>query len=257
MRTVVEPRKGKGFAYNTGIAHARGKFLMFTDDDVRVSASWIDDICEAMEVTGADAVAGGVALPPSLVQPWMTDMHLMLMASTAQLDRVSPQNLVGANMAIGRWVFERIPGFDPELGPGALGFCDEVLLSMQMKSAGMRIGSALHIEVEHHLDPSRLTPKGFIERARGEGRSLAYIAYHWSHERVTRPHLKLAKRLILARVQRRHCNGIPNSVNAQYLALCRDIAYLQQYLRECKRPRNYAYHGLVKLNGLLPCASPS
>ena len=41
VRYVHEPRRGRGYAYNRGMAEAQGEVLLFTDDDMRVPANWI------------------------------------------------------------------------------------------------------------------------------------------------------------------------------------------------------------------------
>src|SRR5688500_3483272 len=38
---IYEPRRGKGNAYNTAMAAARGDVFLFTDDDVRPPRNWI------------------------------------------------------------------------------------------------------------------------------------------------------------------------------------------------------------------------
>ena len=70
------------------------------------------------------------------------------MASTELLSAEAPEYLVGANMALSREVFAKVPGFDPELGPGALGFYDDTLLGWQLQEAGYTIGSAFDVVVE-------------------------------------------------------------------------------------------------------------
>ena len=48
-------------------------------------------------------------------------------------------DLTGANMAFARRVLDKVPGFDRELGPGGLGFCDDTLFSLQLRTAGFRL----------------------------------------------------------------------------------------------------------------------
>src|SRR5215218_1101680 len=42
---LFEPRQGQCFARNAGLAAARGRFVLFTDDDVRPPAGWIEGMC--------------------------------------------------------------------------------------------------------------------------------------------------------------------------------------------------------------------
>ena len=253
LRVVHEPRRGKAHALNTGIAAARGEILLFTDDDIRVPADWIEAMIRPIQTGAADAVSGGVHLAPALHRPWMEALHRSWMADTHLLDPQAPDVLVGANMAFARHVLARVPIFDPELGAGTdLGGCDESLFSMQLRAAGFRIAGAFHASVEHHFDPARLERKNFRERARIEGRSAAYIAYHWRHERVPglyRGILLSGFKLLVRRWLLRSPWDSPEGAPLWEVAYLIRLHYLRQYLRERRRPRKYAKHGLVKLAG--------
>jgi hypothetical protein len=173
------------------------------------------------------------------------------MASTDYLDPDEPDYMVGANMAFSREVLERVPAFDTELGPGALGFHDESLFSLQLKRAGYRIVSAFDVTVEHHFDESRLLRESFLDTARRMGRSSAYLAHHWEHEEVGHPRLQLAlARLRLAkwRRQRRGEFRGPEGMPEWEMVLLKQFYFYRHYLVERRRPRNYERHGLVKLN---------
>ena len=89
--------------------------------------------------------------------------------------------LVGANMGLHRSVFQRIPGFDPELGPGASGFGEETLLTWQMGEAGLRLKQIPEAVVVHHPDASRLLRSEWLKGARKRGCSMAYLLHHWQH----------------------------------------------------------------------------
>ncbi|HEX8187467.1 MAG TPA: glycosyltransferase [Pyrinomonadaceae bacterium] len=249
---LFEPRQGQCFARNAGLRAARGRFIMFTDDDVRPPADWVGGMCAPLLAGGAHAVAGGVRIAPHLERPWMGWMHRACLASTDSLDPREPEHMVGANMAFSREVLERVPAFDTELGPGASGFHDESLFSAQLRRAGYRIASAFGVTVEHHFDESRLGRESFLDTVRKMGRSSAYWAYHWEHEEVRRPRVELAlARLRLAkwRVQRgRECRG-PEGMPEWEMVLLKRVHFYRQYLRERVRPRNYERHGLVKLHG--------
>jgi len=249
VKYALELRRGKGYAYNRGMAEASGEVFLFTDDDVRPPTDWFAGMCLPILTGQADAVQGGVAIPAGLLRPWMEPLHRAWMASTDALDPNDPPALVGANMAFSREVLRSVPAFDPELGPGALGFCDETLFSLQLKASGSRIVAAYATEVEHHFDADRLTRANFLRRAVNQGRSQAYMTYHWLHEDVPDAASRLRKRslrLLLRRWKyRAECAG-PEGAPGWELNLLSEIAYCRQFLRETRRSRNYDKLGLVK-----------
>ena len=251
VRYVSEPRRGKGYAYNRGMAEAHGDIFLFTDDDVRPPAEWIAGMCGPILAGEAIAVQGGVRIPNALLRPWMEPLHRAWMASTEGLDPADPPALVGANMAFSRGVLQTVPAFDTELGPGALGFCDETLFSLQLKKSGGKITAAYGVEVEHHFDADRLTRTNFLKRAVNQGKSQAYMAYHWQHEDPPEAASLVWKgtlRLWRRRWKSRTDCAAPEGAPVWELNLLSQIAYYKQFLVEKRRPRNYDKLGFVKHN---------
>jgi glycosyltransferase involved in cell wall biosynthesis len=245
IRYIQEPRKGKAYAYNTGIAAAHGRMFLFTDDDVRVPVGWIDGMCRPMLDRGADAVAGGVEFPPdltsALTQPPFS-LRRSLFASTEELNREAPARMVGANMAFHRHVLDQVPGFDVELGPGALGFYDETLFSWQLLAAGYTLVGAFDVVVEHHFDRARLTSEGLIGIARKMGRSHAFVFHHWSHKKS-----RLAfPRMVLTHLCRKwmQCSDRIRGktacvVSIHTLQVEQDLAFYSEYIAQRRRPHKY------------------
>jgi glycosyltransferase involved in cell wall biosynthesis len=178
------PQPGKSRSLNRAIEVARGRVLLFTDDDVRCPQYWISGMTEPILSESADAVAGRVVLPTThleamrgtLLEPrpgWVADTHY--------IDFDDPKSLVGANMAIGRHVFDRLGGFDEALGPGAseTGLGEETLLCCRILDAGLRIVGAPEVAVEHHFDLSRLDDDAVLEIGRKLAKSGAYMNWHW------------------------------------------------------------------------------
>lgn len=253
VRHVLVPRRGKGYAYNAGMDAARGRVFLFTDDDVRPSTNWIAGMCRPILQERADGVTGRVSFPAHLERSWMEPMHRTLMASTDETDAEDPAALIGASMAFGRYVREKVPAFDLELGPGALGFADETLFSYQLKEAGYRLATAYETEVEHHFDPSRLTREAFLRRAAGQGRCDGYVSYHWRHETLSNARkyiLRQSLRLRYWRFRRRAAYRPEQGPPQWEMIILYYIALHQQYLIEQRRPRNYDKHGLVKRSGV-------
>ena len=255
LRYLHEPRIGKGYAYNTFLAAALGAILLFTDDDVRVPTDWVEPMCAPIARGAADAVEGGVTLPPHLERAWMTPSLRRWLACTDSTARVDGPQMVGANMAFAAAVRTAVPAFDAELGPGGLGFYEETLYSFQLAAAGYRLISALDVAVEHHLDPRRLLRTSFLEMARGKGRSLAYFAHHWEHRVVPAPRwalMKLEAHLGEWRVTRSAEWHMVEGIAQSELNLVTQLNFYKQYLIERKRPRNYAKRGLQKIGDVAP-----
>jgi glucosyl-dolichyl phosphate glucuronosyltransferase len=174
IRYVQEGRKGKGYAYNTGIASARGEVFLFTDDDVRVSDDWIEGMCRPILDGTADAVQGGIRIATHLDRPWLTGALRVWLAVAEDPER-PPEGLVGANMAFGRKAVGIAGGFDTRLGPGAAGFFDDTLFGWALQRAGQRVLYRPQISVEHHFSPDRLSLGSFMRTARGMALSRAIV----------------------------------------------------------------------------------
>jgi len=255
VRYVYEPRRGKGNAYNAGIAVARGTVLLFSDDDVRFPSNWIEDMSRPILSGETDAIAGGVRIARHLDRPWMQPLHRLWMAHSELLSDETFE-MIGANMAFGRHILSKVPAFDPELGPGALGLGDDSLIHHQILRAGYRIQLREKIAVEHHFDPRRLTRSEFLRRAEAMGRTHAYVAHHWQHKDVSLLSLRFLKAAILLGWHR-GCSTLLGNVEEQGVAI-RELVrvsgfhFYRQYRRERQRPRNYERNGLVKLQHYPP-----
>lgn len=248
VRSIREERRGKGHAYNAGLAAVRGSVLLLTDDDVRLPSDWIAGMTAPILAGRADAVAGGVRIAASLERLWMPRGHPARLASTERLDPDHPDALVGANMAFSRKVLACVPAFDPDLGPGALGFGDETLFTWQLRAAGYRIVTAFDVVVEHHFAPDRLLRANLLTMAAALGRSGGYIARHWKHERLRLPAVRLAKcRLWLWAWRRAHPAQLrwEEGMTATEIELVQKVAYLEQYRQEQTRPARYEKFGLA------------
>lgn len=157
--------------------------------------------------------------------------------------------MIGANMAFSQKVLARVPGFDVELGPGRLGFFDDVLFARQLVCAGYRLVGLPAVVVEHKPDATRLRREAFVKRAVGQGRSLAYLAYHWEHTTFRLAPIRWLKRRLQLQLHRALRRGDPESEGITVAEFEKTVsaAYAQQYWLESKRPRLYEYHGLRKV----------
>jgi GT2 family glycosyltransferase len=249
FRSFEQPICGKSLALNAALASTDGDILIFLDDDVRPARDWLSELAQPILNGECDAVAGAVRIPNSLLRPWMRPAHFAWLAATDCLDQVSPETAIGANMACTRTVLSRVPGFDTELGPGRLGLWEDTLFSLQLRSAGYRLGMATSAIVEHHFDPSRLSRAAFLARALSEARSSAYVAWHWKHEELTSLasqiaefSIRLAAKRLLYRDEWRRDEGV-----AQWeMDLVTGIEFARHYRVESQKSPAYDQYGWSK-----------
>lgn len=258
VKYVFEPRPGKGHALNTALGQAGGQIIAFTDDDLRFPGSWLQTMCEPLASGAADAVAGSVDLAPHLQRPWMTWLHRAWLASSDRLDPVAPVDMVGANMAFSRAVLDVVPFFDPELGPGASGFGEETLFSLQLGKAGKKIRRAHGPSAVHWFDEKRLERASWLRAANSMGRSRAYIEHHWLHEDVSAATARRLMRKSMAYgaarlFKGRDCRGREGAPEWELVCL-ENIHRLRARFALSGRPRHYALEGLLKIGGVLPPA---
>jgi len=249
VRYVLESRPGQSRARNAGLAVARGDIILFTDDDVRPAPDWLERLVTPLLEQSCDAVVGRIEAAESLHRTWMQPVHKVWVTIPVATGDTEPE-MVGANMGFRRTVLERIPAFDPELGPGALGFGDDTLFSWQLEAAGFRLRRIADAGVVHHFEPARLLRAQWLADADKRGRTAAYLLHHWRHGRLKLPRLryyylslKLRLRRWLQPPPQLGDEGCP-PWEMSYLAA---MALCRQYIVERQRPRNYTRRGLQKL----------
>lgn len=244
-RPIAEPHPSKSVALNKAIRAANGDIFLFTDDDVRVPANWVEKMIEPIARKEADAVAGGVRIAPSLQREWMTAEHASMLADTTTLQKGGGQRMVGANMAIGSHVFDTIRGFDPCLGPGekTVGLHEETLLSLQLRQVGFTIAFAFDVKVDHHIAEDRLRYPAFKKIMEKQGRSDAYLNYHWRHDGGSRLRSGIALLFWYGRLwvltSGADRNRLEEGMSIQEMIVRRRIAYHKQMIRYIGQPRNY------------------
>jgi glycosyltransferase involved in cell wall biosynthesis len=249
VRTVCEEMPGLSHGRNRGLAETTGEIVMFTDDDIRFPENWLVAMTAPVVSGAAEAVCGGVEIAPHLLRPWMTPLHRSWLASSEWLDSSEPQGMVGANMAFSRDVLRKVPGFDAELGAGALGSCEESLFSSQLREAGYQIFNRLDVCVEHHFQPGRLIRSAWLDAAQKQAASRAYCGHHWEHWgcRFGRARLlRAAWNLSRWRSANRRAMEA-EGCSEEELALIVHESMIRAHLRESRRPRNYNRHGLRRV----------
>ena len=119
VRCVHAADPGLSRARNTGLAHARGDILAFTDDDCYPQPDFLRALVDAFNEDGPGFVGGRVVLHDP------DDARICVKDLPAAID-VLPRSFVragvihGANMAVTRDVLRAVGEFDPLLGAGSV-----------------------------------------------------------------------------------------------------------------------------------------
>lgn len=119
VRYVHEPRQGLSWARNRGIAVARAPLVGFTDDDVRVSRTWVRIVSQTFGAHPDVDLVGGKVEPQWEERPpgWLADAGpapLALADYGEEAFRIGPSRpvcLIGANVAVRRRAFDLVGGY--------------------------------------------------------------------------------------------------------------------------------------------------
>jgi glucosyl-dolichyl phosphate glucuronosyltransferase len=189
VRCVTEARPGLSHARNRGVAEARGRYLCWTDDDVRPDPDWLAAYAQAFASRPGAALFAGRVLPeleppsPSwfaaarrrwpltsvLAHRDFGDQSLPLSAARGRLP-------YGANYAVRADVQRRFT-YDPELGvaPGRERVGEETDLAFRILGAGHTGWWVPASSVRHVIPAERQSADYVLSYFRGVGATAAYL----------------------------------------------------------------------------------
>lgn len=122
FRPLYEERLGRSAAMNTGIAEARGRLILFTDDDVLVDDRWIDAYASLFTRRPEVEVAGGPIYPIPRHTRWPRWYDDVASSSIGAIDYgseralTSLENVWGANMAVRSDLFAKVGTWAEDMG---------------------------------------------------------------------------------------------------------------------------------------------
>ena len=145
VRVVLETNPGLSNARNAGVAHARGRYIVWTDDDVTVDEMWLASYLDAFDAYPDAAIFGGTAMPlyDAPMRSWVIARErdlgsLLAIRNSPEWEEIGPDRVpFGLNYAV-RTAEQRQHLYDPELGvaPGRRRGGEETAMMRSLLAAG-------------------------------------------------------------------------------------------------------------------------
>ena len=180
IRCVQEPVPGLGVARNRCVREAAGDIVAFLDDDVQLDHEWLVAICEGFrDYPEHGVMSGRVTLWWEAVSrpEWLSPEIEWVLSSNECgnecIEIALPSNVIGANFAIRRTVWDQIGPFRHDLdriGQSLLGG-GEIEFLYRAKWANIRGKYLPRAHILHWVAPKRVTEDYFRNVAFGSGMS--------------------------------------------------------------------------------------
>jgi glucosyl-dolichyl phosphate glucuronosyltransferase len=175
LRYLFEAEQGLSAARNRGIREAKGSFLIFIDDDIRVTPVWLKTISSTFKKIDCDAVGGRIHVEsPDALPKWITPEMYGFLGHQDFGSKPHPMDGItefpfGGNMAVNRRVIDLIGYFDVDMGRKGEGLKKEELYKGEETDFFNRLAQAggkfyYHPDalVYHKILPHQLQKRFFL-----------------------------------------------------------------------------------------------
>lgn len=193
VRLVRTKNNGLASARNTGLKHARGKIVVYLDDDAWPDQHWLKHLVHMFETDDVVAV-GGPNIPPPNESSTATcvanapggPMHVLVSDREAE-------HIPGCNMAFCANSLRKIGGFDERFRVAG----DDVDICWRIQNEGWRIGFHPAAVVWHKR---RNSIRRFLKQQAGYGKAEALLERKWPQRYNRGGHLTWSGRIYGASV---------------------------------------------------------
>lgn len=196
--------KGEGIseARNKGAESSTGEYLVFTDDDVIVEKDWLSSIKEVYDEKSCLGVSGKV------IPRWEGEKYreipeefYWLIGATHKGygEKEIVRNSFGPNMSFKKNLFEKIDGFDENLGKEK-----NYMMQGEESEFGSRLRQELgegvyyepEIKVYHRIEKRQTKLKNLLVRSFYQGYSKGYMSDNTFRTKLEKEEVNFLKRLI-------------------------------------------------------------
>jgi glycosyltransferase involved in cell wall biosynthesis len=181
FRIVREPTLGLSAAKNAGVARARGRLLLFTDDDVIVDSGWVRSYLDFFAQHGDDSIlVGGPIVPaPEDLGQWTRWFAPCALADLGLLDYDGERPLGryeyvwGANMAVPAALFRRLGSWDERVGRrgDARGTYEDTEYQDRARATGTEVWFCPSASLRHRVPRRDVTIARILRTAYARGRN--------------------------------------------------------------------------------------
>jgi glycosyltransferase involved in cell wall biosynthesis len=180
--SVTESKPGKNRALNRALPLARGRLLVFTDDDIVPEPGWIAELVAAAERWPDDAIFGGRILPifPPGTPAWL-ERHWFVGAAYAKYDLAqgegpTKQLPFGPNFMVRASVMSGVQ-YEEEIGPRGEDYVSgsETELLLRLTRPGRRVIYVPRATVGHVVRPNQTEVDWLFGRSYRLGRCLVEL----------------------------------------------------------------------------------
>ncbi|ASS66732.1 MULTISPECIES: glycosyltransferase family 2 protein [unclassified Paenibacillus] len=176
VRCVREETLGLSAARNRAIREARGRYILFLDDDAVAKPGWMGAIVDVFERDAGIGCVGGKIDPvwEGGEPEWLPDMfktlYTVLDYAPGVTEMEAPRIPFGANVAFRADVFKRHAPFREDLGRvGSNLLSSEESELIDRIRATHKVCYTPHAVVDHKIAKSRISRKWFLRRVYWQG----------------------------------------------------------------------------------------
>jgi len=192
VQCLSEPKNGLAYARNTGLLAATGQIAVFVDDDTLMDTHTLEQLWQAYQETGADAIGMRVDIQWDMASPhWMTPELLEMLGyfspDSARCQILNAEPFASCAFSVKRDVLHDLNYFSPFLSkrvdlPSNVEVAD---LCLRLCQGGYTLWYEPEALVMHRATSARLRQDFFVGRAYWQGRS--EIMLHYRHARHENP----------------------------------------------------------------------